>query len=102
MRIICSDSLVSAATAGQTTFDGVTYSTTAENITGLLDAGSVGVNHSEPCSEYFECLLTLVSSFMLLRYFTRWNSQAPDCDHRLSPDPDVIPSHLFVLWAFIC
>lgn len=39
------DKLVAAATAGQTSFGGVTYSTTAESITGLMDAGSTGVNH---------------------------------------------------------
>ncbi|KAJ3802411.1 hypothetical protein GGU11DRAFT_740699 [Lentinula aff. detonsa] len=38
------DKLVSLA-AGTTHFDGVTYSTIARNITGLLAAGSVGVNH---------------------------------------------------------
>lgn len=37
--------LVATATAGQTSFGGVTYSTTAENITGLLAPGSAGVNH---------------------------------------------------------
>ncbi|KAI0319189.1 hypothetical protein OF83DRAFT_1055467 [Amylostereum chailletii] len=38
------DALVSAA-IGTTSFDGVTYSTTAQNITGLMAAGSTGVNH---------------------------------------------------------
>jgi len=38
------DSLVSNA-IGITSFGGVTYSTTAENITGLLAPGSTGVNH---------------------------------------------------------
>lgn len=41
------DALVAAAVAGSN-FDGVTYSTTAENITGLLQAGDAGVNHG-PC-----------------------------------------------------
>jgi len=36
--------LVSNA-VGITTFGGVKYSTTAENITGLLTPGSAGVNH---------------------------------------------------------
>jgi len=36
---------VATAIAGQTSFLGVTYSTTAENITGLLEPGSTGVNH---------------------------------------------------------
>jgi len=36
--------LVNAA-IGTTRFDGVTYVTTARNLTGLLAAGSVGVNH---------------------------------------------------------
>ncbi|KAI1785747.1 hypothetical protein LXA43DRAFT_899119 [Ganoderma leucocontextum] len=30
---------------GTTSFDGVTYSTTAQNITGLMPVGSAGVNH---------------------------------------------------------
>ncbi|KAA1471724.1 hypothetical protein DENSPDRAFT_837784 [Dentipellis sp. KUC8613] len=38
------DALVSAA-IGSTNFGGVSYSTTAENITGLIAAGSTGVNH---------------------------------------------------------
>ncbi|KAF9070151.1 hypothetical protein BDP27DRAFT_647415 [Rhodocollybia butyracea] len=38
------DKLVKAA-IGTTHFDGVTYFTTARNLTGLLAAGSIGVNH---------------------------------------------------------
>ncbi|KAG6327925.1 hypothetical protein ID866_11164, partial [Astraeus odoratus] len=38
------DSLVAAA-AGETSFNGVTYMTTAVNVTGLLTPGSQGVNH---------------------------------------------------------
>ncbi|KAG1807986.1 uncharacterized protein BJ212DRAFT_1281379 [Suillus subaureus] len=38
------DQLVSAA-VGETWFNGVKYSTTAQNITGLLAAGSDGINH---------------------------------------------------------
>ncbi|PPQ65019.1 hypothetical protein CVT26_015728 [Gymnopilus dilepis] len=38
------DQLVSSA-VGTTSFDGVTYSTTAQNITGLLPVGSTGINH---------------------------------------------------------
>ncbi|TFY82185.1 hypothetical protein EWM64_g1836 [Hericium alpestre] len=38
------DALVAAA-VGSTSFDGVTYSTTARNVTGLIAAGSQGVNH---------------------------------------------------------
>jgi len=38
------DELVSGA-VGQTSYSGVSYSTTAQNITGLLAAGSTGVNH---------------------------------------------------------
>jgi len=37
--------LMSAAAQGSTSFDGVSYSTVAENITGLLAPGSTGVNH---------------------------------------------------------
>jgi len=39
------DELVATAIAGQTTFGGVTYSSVAENITGLLEPGSAGINH---------------------------------------------------------
>ncbi|KAF5392697.1 hypothetical protein D9757_000987 [Collybiopsis confluens] len=38
------DELVAAA-LGTTSFGGTTYSTTAQNLTGLLAAGSAGVNH---------------------------------------------------------
>ena len=38
------DQLVSSA-VGTTSFGGVTYVTTAQNITGLMAAGSAGVNH---------------------------------------------------------
>lgn len=41
------DELVSGA-VGQTSYGGVDYSTTAQNITGLLAAGSTGVNHGTP------------------------------------------------------
>ncbi|KIJ39931.1 hypothetical protein M422DRAFT_60668 [Sphaerobolus stellatus SS14] len=37
--------LVAAATASQTSFGGVNYSTTNQTITGLLPVGSQGVNH---------------------------------------------------------
>ncbi|CCM02479.1 uncharacterized protein FIBRA_04579 [Fibroporia radiculosa] len=35
----------SAAAMGTTSYNGVTYNTVAENITGLMPAGSTGVNH---------------------------------------------------------
>ena len=38
------DTLVQSA-VGITSNNGVTYSTTAQNITGLMAAGSAGVNH---------------------------------------------------------
>ena len=40
--------MVANAIAGETSFGDVTYSTTAENITGLLAPGSAGVNHGMP------------------------------------------------------
>ena len=40
------DDLVSWA-LGTTSYGGVTYSTTAENITGLLPVGSAGINHGQ-------------------------------------------------------
>jgi hypothetical protein len=36
---------LAAAAVGTTSFGGVTYSTKARNITGLLVPGSAGVNH---------------------------------------------------------
>ena len=39
-----------AAAMGTTSFGGITYSTTAENITGLMAAGSDGVNHGASAS----------------------------------------------------
>ena len=32
---------------GETSYDGVTYHTTAENVTGLLQPGTKGINHGE-------------------------------------------------------
>jgi len=40
------DDLVGNATAGITSFGGISYSTTSEDITGLLPAGDAGVNHA--------------------------------------------------------
>ncbi|KAL5506949.1 hypothetical protein ACEPAH_6405 [Sanghuangporus vaninii] len=39
------DELVSLATRGQTSSDEVTYSTTSEDVSGLLVAGATGINH---------------------------------------------------------
>ncbi len=36
---------LAASAIGTTSFGGVTYSTTARNVTGLMAAGSQGVNH---------------------------------------------------------
>ena len=41
---MCRDELVAAA-VGTKSHDGVTYNTIAKNITGLMPAGSDGVNH---------------------------------------------------------
>jgi hypothetical protein len=46
LTIYYRDALVSAA-VGTTSFNGVTYSTTSEMISGLLPAGSTGVNHGK-------------------------------------------------------
>ena len=43
-----SDELVANATRGTPSFNGVTYSVTEQDITGLLPAGSAGVNHGAP------------------------------------------------------
>ncbi|CAK5264721.1 unnamed protein product [Mycena citricolor] len=40
------DEVVSAATAGVVSFDGVQYTTTAEYVTGLLPVGAAGINHN--------------------------------------------------------
>ncbi len=40
-----SDALVGNATAGITSFGGISYTTTSEDITGRLPAGDAGVNH---------------------------------------------------------
>jgi hypothetical protein len=48
------DELVASATSGTTSFNGITYSATAENITGLLQPGSAGINHGgSPFSNVF-------------------------------------------------
>jgi len=39
---------LAASAVGSTSFDGVSYSTTAQNMTGLLPAGTAGVNHDIP------------------------------------------------------
>lgn len=44
-RVYPSRDEIVAAVTGTTSFDGVSYSTKAENITGLLAPGSNGVNH---------------------------------------------------------
>lgn len=46
------DALVKAAT-GTTSHNGVTYSTTAQTLTGVMPAGSNGVNHGNPVSYNF-------------------------------------------------
>jgi len=40
------DQLVKAATAGPTSYNGVTYTATVEYVTGLLQPGSDGINHN--------------------------------------------------------
>lgn len=43
----CRNSMVQTATTGQTSFNGVNYSATVQNITGLLPVGADGVNHGK-------------------------------------------------------
>lgn len=50
--IPCRDELVSG-TVDQTSYGGVSYSTTSQNITDLLVAGSTGVNHGTPVPKLF-------------------------------------------------
>jgi len=40
-----SDELVSTATSRTVSYGGISYKTTSQNVTGLLPAGSTGVNH---------------------------------------------------------
>ena len=47
-----SDELVALA-VGTKTHDGKTYNTVANNITGLMPAGSEGVNHGERSSSCY-------------------------------------------------
>lgn len=57
------DELVAAATDGQTSYNGVTYSTTQETVTGLLKPGTDGINHG---------------SFLLLLSFRETNGEIAD------------------------
>ena len=52
-----SDALVQAA-LGTTSFDGVTYSTTAETLSGVMVDGTTGVNHGTPIPALVAKLLT--------------------------------------------
>jgi len=52
LPILPRDELVSGA-VGQASYRGVSYYTTAQNINGLLAAGSVGVNHGTPVAGPF-------------------------------------------------
>ena len=42
--LLCRDALVMVA-EGTTTFDGISYSTIVEQLTGVMPSGSNGVNH---------------------------------------------------------
>lgn len=58
-----SDQLVANATVARgTSFDGVSYSTTSEDISGLLAAGTQGVNHGKPPRAPSPCLLKLIDA----------------------------------------
>lgn len=61
----CSDSLVATATKGETSFDGVKYSATAKNVTGLLSAGSNKINHGKNSSYSSGTLLMVLQVFQL-------------------------------------
>lgn len=68
--------LVAAATAGggETEFGGVVYETAALNVTGLLQPGAEGINHSE--CRFFSlpsCRRPMNAS---ARHFARWNCYA--------------------------
>ena len=90
MRILyISDDLVSAA-AGTTSFDGVSYTTVAENLTGLLAPGSTGVNHGL----FFQLLITCSRHLIYVsrRHRDRWYDQAPHGHYCLNPplDPGIL------------
>ena len=75
------DELVSV-TVGQTSYNGVSYSTTAESLTGLLAAGSADVNYGTPVPapiRYISQKLIPVGS----RHFSGWNRNALDGDNHL-------------------
>ena len=49
---LCRDELVAAA-VGMKSRDGITYNTVAKNVTGLMPAGSDGVNHGMLFSRFY-------------------------------------------------
>lgn len=75
------DALVSGA-IGQKSYGGVTYSITARNISGLIAAGSTGVNHGSLVTSYsLHCPRTDPRS----RYFPGWYCKTLDGNYRLIP-----------------
>lgn len=73
------DELVSRA-VGRVSCGGVTYSTTAQNITDLLPVGSAGVNHGTPVDAPF---VIFPKTDLRSRHCSRWYLDALDGDHRL-------------------
>lgn len=63
--MLCRDNLVTSA-LGSTSYGGVSYTTTAQNITGLLAAGSVGINHGMYYVFYSLSLFALCSLLFAL------------------------------------
>lgn len=61
------DALVAAAIASTTSFDGITYATTAENITGLLAPGADGVNHNISQDGVVKLLTVIIQSHTTLK-----------------------------------
>ena len=73
------NSLVNAAIVSSgTSFNGVNYKPTAQNITGLIAPGSDGVNHGACC---FLCFiyLTDILCIIMIRNRSRWNCHFVDC-----------------------
>lgn len=75
-----SNALATSA-SGTTSNSGVTYSTVVQNVTGLLAAGSAGVNHGQ-C---FLSLTALISFIMIcvLRHCNGWHHHHFDCHYRV-------------------
>ncbi|TDL22603.1 hypothetical protein BD410DRAFT_770158 [Rickenella mellea] len=82
------DLLVAAATAGDTFFDGALYNAVAQNVTGLLPVGAVGINHNIPIDGVAVLLtVTIANAFDPCANGVSWCSSAP---HTMMPQLSTI------------